>query len=54
MLSAMLFRCVFESYFDVALNVVFTDVLLLLHADSNAVPKAFHFVFYVCFKLNLL
>ena len=23
----------FESYFDVALNVVFTDVLLLLYAD---------------------
>ena len=45
----------FESYFDVALNVVFTDVLLLLHADSNAVPKAFLFVFfYACFKLNLL
>ena len=36
-----------ESYFDLALNVVFTDGLLLLHADSNAVPKAFHFVFHV-------
>ena len=33
----------FESYFDVALTGAFTDVLLLFHADSNVMPKAFHF-----------
>ena len=41
MMSAMLFHCVFQSYFDVAVSVVFNAVSVQFHADLTVVSNAF-------------
>ena len=51
MMSAMLLHCVFQSYFDVALSVVFNAVSVQFHADLTVVPNAFHLYAYICFPM---
>ena len=50
MMSAMLFHCVFQSYFDVALSVVFNAVSVQFHADLTVVSNAFRLYAYMCFS----
>ena len=48
MMFAMLLHCVFQSYFDVALSVVFNAVSVQFHADLTVVPNAFRLYAYIC------